>query len=876
MAKSTRIPPGRRQYLEAKRRYPDALLLFRMGDFYETFDEDARTMARVLNIALTKRDVGGGRKAPLAGIPYHALDTYLGRLVKAGLKIAICEQISDPAASKGVVDRAVVRIVTPGTVLEPGLLDEGRNNYLAALVVQDETAGLAFVDVTTSEFRGGQLPVADALDELSVLEPTEILVNEGARAILTEKAAGGPVIRDLPPGCMDTQLAGETLRRHFNSGTLEPFGLTDRPLAILAAGAVLGYLSDSQLGNLPQITTFTSLDSASHMVLDQRALRDLEVLEPVASGSDSPTLLSVFDRTRTPMGRRALRTWLVRPLVELGEIKARHDMVESLVNDGTLRGSLRGLLAQMPDLERLTNRARSYAASPRDLSSMATGLDQLPAIREALGGIIAFGEVVAGLEDCTDVVEAVHAALQDEPSPAAGDGGVIREGFDAELDEVRALAGDARGRIAQVETDLRESTGIKTLKVSYNKVFGYFIEVSRSNLDKVPADFERRQTLVNAERFITPGLKDLESRILTARDRISEIERSLFRRVTHEVAVRAEKIMRTAAAVAQIDVLSTFAEVAAVDGYVRPVMDGGDSIVIDGGRHPVVEKSLGAGKFVGNDLNLSSGERQLAIVTGPNMSGKSTYIRQAGLLVLMAQAGAFVPADRARFGITDRVFTRCNLSDDIARGRSTFLVEMEETATILHQATRRSLVILDEIGRGTSTYDGLAIARAVAEHIHSAPGLGCKTLFATHYHEMTALADSLPRAINLQVAVTEENGEVVFLHRILEGGADRSYGVYVGRLAGLPQPVITRAWELLAELEAGSAGGRANGAATVNGLQLPLMPPDGALREAIQGLNISEMTPLEAITKLYELQQETRDTPNTPKTPNTPNARDGG
>lgn len=863
MAARSKIPPGRQQYLETKAQYPDALLLFRMGDFYETFDDDARTMAKVLEIALTQRDVGSGKKAPLAGIPYHALDAYLGRLVKAGLKVAICEQIGDPATSKGVVDRAVVRVVTPGTVLEPGLLDEGRNNYLASLFVIEGNAGVSYVDITTSQFRTGAMSSEEAVTHILGIQPSEIVVNEEAEALLKLTSGRDWIIRTVGPGATDYQLAAESLKSHFKSATLSPYGLVEGGLETLAAAAVIDFLSQSQMGALPQITSLSVISAGDTMILDQRAMRDLEVVESAGSRSDGPSLLGVLDRTQTAMGRRRLRSWLTQPLIKLEEITARLESVDSLYSDTGTRQLVRDSLRRVPDLERLTNRARSFSANPRDISAIATGLEQIPILAEALASVAPRNSVASNHEfavpdsiELTEVVGAIRSSLIDPPPVSAGGGDTIKDGIEPELDEARSLSSGARTRIAAIETDLKWDTGIGSLKIGYNKVFGYYVEVSRANLDKIPEEFERRQTLVNAERFITPELKELESKIVTARDRISELERSAFRRVTNEVAVRSERIMQAAGFIAELDVFAALAEGASRNNWVRPEMNNGTAFDVIGGRHPVVEDSLGPGKFVPNDTRLDSAGDQLAIVTGPNMAGKSTYIRQTGLIAIMAQIGSFVPAQSATLGIVDRVFTRCNLTDEITSGRSTFLVEMEETATILHQATRKSLVILDEIGRGTSTYDGLAIARAVAEHIHSSPDLGCKTLFATHYHEMTVLADTLPRALNLQVAVSEDGGNIVFLHKILPGGADRSYGVHVGQLAGLPQPVIARAWELLGQLEASAPSGRGTSNGTGQSHQLQLLPPEDELRKAIEELDPDTLTPLDALTRLYELKKK--------------------
>ncbi|MBI4219078.1 MAG: DNA mismatch repair protein MutS [Chloroflexi bacterium] len=875
MAKYATLSPGRRQYLELKREHRDALLLVRMGDFFEAFDEDARTLARVLDITLTSRDVGGGVRAPLAGIPHHAMDSHLGRLVAAGLKVAIAEQTSDPATSKGLVDRAIVRIVTPGTVLEPGLLDERRNNYLAAVVGGDGSAGIAYVDITTSEFVAGEVPADAVRDELDRIAPAEVLVGRGADELLAGPNGVPWPVRPLETGRLDAGLAADSLKRHFGVASLAAYGVEDRPLAVIAAAGVLDFLSESQRGNLPQITSLRPFPPGEYLVLDRRALRDLEVLEPLSGRKDAPTLLSTIDRSRTPMGNRLMRSWIVRPLAKLDQLQTRQADVHFFFENTASRLAVRGALARVPDLERLINRIRSFSAIPRDLIGLARGLDQVPAIRAALSSGPAGAEgaprrIAAGQPGThPDVVGLIGAAIAEDAPSAAGNGDVIKKGFDPELDEVRGLDADAHFQISAIEEDARTRSGIKSLKVGYNRVFGYYIEVSRANASTVPPDFERRQTLVNGERYVTPRLKEYESKVLNARERLSELERSVFRRICAQIAAQGEAILGTARVIGEIDALSALAETGASEGWVMPEVDNGDAIAIKAGRHPVVERALGPGRFVPNDVTLSSSSAQLAVITGPNMSGKSTYIRQAAVLVLLAQMGSYIPAESARVGVVDRIFTRCGSTDEIARGRSTFLVEMEETATILHQASRRSLVVLDEIGRGTSTYDGLAIARAVAEHIHSSPRLGCKTLFATHYHEMTELATYLPRAVNYQVAVSEENGEVVFLHRILPGGADRSYGVHVGRLAGLPGPVINRAWELLEQLEKGRSDRRTNGARAQQGRpqsfvkdgqaqQLSLIPPGFATIDDLVEIDISSLSPIQALNKLFELQEKAK------------------
>ena len=866
VANAVKLSPGRRQYLEIKRQHPDALLLVRMGDFYEAFDEDAHTMARALDIVLTSREVGGGVRAPLAGIPAHALDNYLGRLIDTGLRVAICEQTSDPAASRGLVDRAIVRIITPGTVLNPELLADGRNNYLAAVVVSHGAAGLAFVDMSTSEFVTGELSVAAVSEELSRIGPSEILVNESASNVLAGLLSDLPV-RQLDRTQLDPELAEQDLLCHFGTTTLEPFGCVGKPLAVMAASCVLNYLKETQLGTLPQITTLRQLDETSHMTLDRSARRDLELFEPMnGSVGSSPTLLSCIDRTCTPMGSRSIRAWLAAPLLDLRAILARQECVESFYSDASRRVDIRDLVSGVPDIERLMNRIRAGTAGPRDLIVLGQGVGRIPKIVTALpAGLSRYVATENGvsnrtghvddpkLNNCEEVVHLIEEAISEDAPALLGDGRSIRQGFDAELDTVRSLAHEARSHIALIEEDARAKSGIKSLKVGYNRVFGYYIEISKANLDRVPEGFDRRQTLVNAERFVTPELKELEAKILAAQDRIGDLENAIFARICAQISAYGEQVMASAAAIGQIDVFASLAETAAIGNYTRPELDDGDTIEITAGRHPTVEFALGSGKFVPNDTLLSKSEQQLLIITGPNMSGKSTYIRQIALIVLLAQIGAFVPAERAVVGMVDRIFTRSGLSDDIAGGRSTFMTEMVETAFILNQATPRSLVILDEIGRGTSAYDGLAIARAVAEHIHNSLGLGCRTLFATHYHEMTQLSGHLPRARNYRVAVSEEGEQVTFLHRIVPGGADRSYGVHVGRLAGLPTQVVARAWQILEQLESHSDGERHIG---IKGIQLPLNMAHSVGDEELANLPVDEMTPIEAINVLHALKQK--------------------
>ena len=851
-----KLSPGRRQFLELRAQYPDSLLLIRMGDFYEAFDDDAQTLSKVLGIALTSRESGAGGKAPLAGIPHHSLDNHLGTLVAAGLKIAIAEQTSDPAKSRGLVERAVVRVVTPGTVIEPALLDQSSNNYLAAAVTDNGRSGLAYVDISTSEFVTIELASSDLRDEIARLSPAELIADSESQDLICSVEDSAITVRALDESRLDTSLSKARLKEHFKVKSLEAFGCEDLPLAVVAASSVLDFVADTQLGAIPQLTSLRTESTSSYMKLDQKAQHDLEVFTSSTGKANAPTLYRTLNFSKTAMGARTLRVWLTRPLLDADDVQRRQEIVAAFFEDQSVRSRVQGLLNDVSDLERLTNRVRTSTATPRDLASLRTGLSVVPELVNSLPESVTPGGAVIGrLFSSSEAVDLLRVAIPDEPSVTVGEGSAIREGFNQELDEVMSLSGDARSSIAAMEASHRESTGIKNLKIGYNRVFGYYLEVSKANTHLIPDTFERRQTLVNGERFITPELKELESKILTARDRISELERDIFRRVCAEIALHSDRIMETARAIGVIDALVSMAQAAAEHGWVRPLVDDETELEIEGGRHPVVESSLGPGRFVPNDLALSNDQRQVMIITGPNMSGKSTYIRQAAVLVLLAQVGSFIPASKARIGVVDRIFTRAGLSDDISGGQSTFMVEMVETASILNQATSRSLAVLDEIGRGTSTYDGLAIARSVAEHIHNSPKLGCKTLFATHYHEMTELADQLPRAHNLQVAVAEENGEIVFLHQIVPGGADRSYGVHVARLAGMPGSVISRAWDLLDELENGS---NSNSISSGFQLQMSLGEPEAHSEtvEELKDLDIANMTPIEAMNALFRLQEK--------------------
>ena len=884
------VTPVRRQYLKIKHSYPDALVLFRLGDFYETFDDDAHLAARELEITLTSRSLGKNLKVPMAGIPAHALESYLARLIKKGHKVAICEQLTDPATTRGLVERDVVRVVTPGTVVETGLLEQKANNYLAAVVEDDAAAGLAYVDITTGEFAATQLAAERLLPELERIGPAEVLIAaadtppawvKGGNGYGFGSGSGsgedagegvdrsGYSLTRLNPATFDLDIARDALLSYYDIRSLEAFGCADLPLATRAAGAIVDYLGQTYKAAKPRLAALGVYSTAAYMTLDAQTRRNLELFAAGRWESRRFSLLAALDDTRTAMGGRLLRRWLGQPLLEREELERRLDAVEHYFADAFRRSDARSLLGNIADLERILGRVQAGTAIPRDLTAMKAGLEAAEPLAATLAGSdsAAAAEPVAWLaRQLAPVREAaalIEEAIAAEPTGMVGEGNVIREGFSPELDELKAAGRDARGFIAGLESRERQRTGIRNLRVGYNQVFGYYIEVSRSNLRQVPEDYIRRQTLTNGERFIVPELKEYESLVLNSRERIQELERSLFRQVCSQLAGYGEAIGRLAAGIAALDVFAALAEVAVRYDYARPKLNEGDAINIKDGRHPVVERTLGAGAYVPNDLQIANGEARVIVLTGPNMAGKSTYIRQAAIIVLMAQIGSFVPAAAAEIGLVDRIFTRVGLQDDLTAGQSTFMVEMVETAAILNQATPRSLVALDEIGRGTSTYDGLSIARSVIEYLHNDPRLGCKSLFATHYHELTELAQTLPGVRNFSVAVTEEEGRVVFLHRIVPGGADRSYGVHVAQLAGLPRAVVSRAWEVLAELERGLEPGRGGGKGRRSGqeaatAQMPLFQPEEPLREAALALDIPNLTPLEAINKLYELQERAR------------------
>ena len=850
------MTPIRSQYLKIKRAYPQAIVFFRLGDFYETFDDDAKLVSSELEIVLTSREMGKGQRYPMAGIPHHALDGYLAKLIGRGYKVAVCEQTGEPKAGKGLVEREVVRVVTPGTVVEPNMLETRANNYLASIILQGEEAGIAFVDITTSEFATTQIPAEGAALELERLGPSELIVPRSSEADLSWLGVTPTVLDDR---WFDLDEARQTFLDTFGASSLEGYGCAHLPLATMAAGSILHYLEQTQKGALRQINGLATYSTESYMILDAQTRRNLEMFQSSRLRLTSGSLLSVIDLTRTPMGSRLLKRWLGQPLLDVQQLEQRQEAVACL--ETARRMEVMGVLGKLGDVERLINRVRAGVATPRELVTLRRSLEQVPQLRAMLEEATELEWLYSELKPCDEAVGLISQAVVDEPPATLGDGEAIRTGFSIELDDLLSGSSNAKRYLADLEKTERERTGIKALKVGYNRVFGYYIEVTSAHVDRVPEDYIRKQTLTGAERYFTPQLKEYESLILTAGSKIAELESTIFRQVCRQVGDWGDRILGVAAALARVDVLSAFAEAAAKYGYVRPRLTADDAISIVGGRHPVVEQALTDEQFVPNDLHLSNTDAQLIILTGPNMSGKSTYLRQVAVIVLLAQIGSFVPADSATVGLVDRIFTRVGLQDDLITGQSTFMIEMLETANILNNATSKSLIILDEIGRGTSTYDGLSIAQAVAEYIHNHPRLGAKTLFATHYHELVGLADFLPRVKNFNVAASEEDGTVVFLRRIVPGGADKSYGIHVAQLAGLPRAVVHRADEVLAELEnhtgaqaAQRAGRPRTGKASQE--QMLLFGQRSPVSDEILKLDISSMSPLEAITKLYELQKK--------------------
>lgn len=866
----TQLTPLRQQYLDIKREYPNCILLFRLGDFYETFDEDAQIAARELDLVLTGRPVSKDQRVPMAGVPHHAAEGYIARLIEKGYHVAVCEQVTEPTG-RGIVERQVTRVITPGTVIEPALLSDEKPNYLMAIYpfANDEghwlNVGIAYADITTGEFAvtqfEGENAAIQVLEELARLSPSEVLLPS---AWMNKGVSFPTGVHVSPVGDWRFEYANaeNVLQTHFNVRTLDGYGLSEIPFGICAAGAMLQYFRDTQKGSLRQLTSIRAYSTSQFMVLDQFTRRNLELTETIRSRKAQGSLLGILDRTVTAMGARLLRTWITQPLLDVKRLNARLDAVEIFSTNEVLRAELREGLKDVSDLERLTNRLLVGKAGPRDLLALRQSLEVVPTLRALIDQLPELSSLVTRLDPCDEIVQYIQSAIADEPPATLNNTGIIRAGYSEELDNILHATQDARDWIANLEPQERKRTGISTLKIGFNKVFGYYIEVSHSNTSKVPDDYIRKQTLVNAERYITPELKEYETLVLNAEEQILEVERRLFEALCRKIGGASEQLLKTARAIAHLDAFCSLADVAAREGYSRPILTEDDTLSIKDGRHPVVEQMLNGGiRYIPNDCHFDSMAR-IHLITGPNMSGKSTYIRQVAIITLMAQIGSFVPADEAVIGLVDRIFARIGAQDEIHAGYSTFMVEMIETARLLSGSTPRSLLILDEIGRGTSTYDGLAIARAIVEYIHNNPRLNCRTLFATHYHELTELPNILPRARNYNVGVSEEGDNIIFLHKVLPGGADRSYGVHVAQLAGMPKPVIERARLLLKELEA--EGNTFELPTTrkkkVNPGQLAMFDeaPHPVL-SALQAMDVNDLTPIDALTKLYELKRMTED-----------------
>jgi len=857
------LTPMMRQYLRAKESCPDSILFFRMGDFYEMFFDDAEVASKILQIALTSRDGGQAGRVPMCGVPHHAAQGYIAKLIKAGKTVAICDQVEDPKQAKGLVKREIVRTITPGTVLEPSLLDEKQSNYLATLNILDESAGIAFLELSTGEFLATELDGPDTAsnlrEEFVKMAPAECVyptsveghrLIEELQAVLPETA-----FKKVDDDLFDGRQARRMLLDHYEMHSLKGFGLESLPIAISSAGAALAYLMETQRDDVIHLKSIRVYHPQDYLVVDSATQRSLELLATAAEGKRSGSLLSVLDSTVTSMGGRLLKTWITHPLVDIAEIKARHESVGELLGAPQTRQAVRSVLSGVFDLERLIGRLSCATATPRDMKMLGDSLGKIPELRSALTDCSSklVGELRDSLDDLDDVTNLISRAIVDSPPATLTEGGIFREAYNERLDELKGLVRDGRSWVASLQQDEIERTGITSLKVGYNKVFGYYIEVTKPNVHLVPEDYQRKQTLVNAERYVTPALKEREEEIVSAQEKMMELEYELFQELRREICKQTARIQKDAEIVSQIDVLLSLADMASSNRYCKPEISDQCGITISEGRHPVVEKLGVEREFVPNDTVMDSENAALLIITGPNMAGKSTYLRQVALIVLMAQMGSFVPAKSAHIGVVDRIFTRIGASDNLVRGESTFMIEMNETANILNSATNRSLVVIDEMGRGTSTFDGISIAWAVAHYLHDR--IGAKTLFATHYHELTELATKLNRAKNLNVAVREWGGKVIFLYRVVDGGADHSYGVQVARLAGLPQSVLKQAREILESLECGTfmpALGR-----SVPVQQLTLFPEEGesAVEAELGKVDLDKMSPRDALDFLYHLRK---------------------
>ncbi|WP_263788700.1 DNA mismatch repair protein MutS [Salinibacter grassmerensis] len=900
MAQSSTQQRGRtplmRQYYKIKERHPKAILLFRMGDFYESFDDDAKTVSRLLGITLTERNNGDADDVPMAGFPHHALDSHLPKLIRSGLRVAICEQVEDADDSSGkVVDRDVVEVVTPGVSFHDQLLNPKQSNFLAALHFgtgrDKDRIGFSFIDATTGEFSVTEAGLDQLQDLIQTVAPSEVIVDKRKKERLQQHLREVPfTVTKQEDWVFKYDFAYQTLLEHFETHSLKGFGVDDMDLGVVASGAALYYLGETQKGTLPHVRKIKRYSKDEHIALDPETKRNLELVQSIQDDGHEGTLVSILDETETPMGGRRLRAWLVRPLRDVGRIRHRLDAVEAFVDDRDLRDALREELNQMGDLERLAGKVATSRAAPGDLIAIKRTLRRLPNVLGLLGDADsdALGAIEADLSPCPEMVDQIQSALVDDPPAKISEGGLIRDGYSEELDELRTIAQEGKDWVANLEKDESERTDIPSLKVGFNKVFGYYIEVTNTHADKVPEDYIRKQTLVDSERYVTPELKEMEEKILTAEEKIETLEQELFNELRDQIAQQTGILQENAELLAHLDCFAGLAEVAEQHGYTRPSVDDGLAIDIEEGRHPVVEQTLPPGDpFIPNDMYLDPDDEQVLIITGPNMAGKSVALRQVGLIVLLAQVGSFVPADAAEIGVVDRIFTRVGASDNLAAGESTFLVEMNEAANILNNATARSLILFDEVGRGTSTFDGLSIAWAIVEYLHERPEVAARTLFATHYHELNAMADRLERVHNYRIQVSEHEGEIVFLRKLIPGGADHSYGIEVAKMAGLPDAVIARAREVLQNLESqhlevgadeadGSTSedppsgdgvrakkGEAEAVSDLEDSQANQMhlfgQPDPAaeeIKEMLGEVDPNRMTPVEALMKLAEMKEK--------------------
>ncbi len=872
------LSPMMQHYAATKEEYKDCILFYRLGDFYEMFFEDAEKVSRELELTLTGKDCGLEERAPMCGIPYHAADTYINRLVEKGYKVAICEQVEDPKQAKGIVKREVVRIVTPGTTLDAQGLDESKNNYIMCIVCVGDSFGISIADISTGECMVTELDKErKLLDEINKFMPAEIICNQAllVSGVDTEdlRARLGICINPLEDWYFDDDLCRRILMEHFHTSTIEGLGIADYESGTIAAGALFQYLYETQKSDMAHMTSLTPYVTDRFMLIDSSSRRNLELVETLREKQKRGSLLWVLDKTKTAMGARLLRSYVEQPLIDAGEIELRLAAVEALCDQAMIRDEIREYLQPVYDLERLVSRISYQSANPRDLISFKTSLQMLPFLKQLLhsfpDGLLK--ELDDAMDDLADLQELIEASIVDDPPFLMKEGGIIKDGYNETVDNYRNAKKEGKQWLSELEASEREKTGIRTLKVKFNKVFGYYIEVTNSFKDQVPDYYTRKQTLTNAERYITPKLKELEDMILGAEDRLYALEYDLFCKIRDTVAKEVVRIQKTAHAIAMLDVFASLSYVASRNQYVRPKLNTKGKIDIRDGRHPVVEQMIPNDMFISNDTLLDNGEHRVSIITGPNMAGKSTYMRQTALIVLMAQIGSFVPAREANIGICDRIFTRVGASDDLASGQSTFMVEMTEVANILRNATPNSLLILDEIGRGTSTFDGLAIAWAVIEHVANPKLLGAKTLFATHYHELTELEGKLPGVHNYCIAVKEKGDDIVFLRKIVKGGADKSYGIQVARLAGVPESVLKRAKELVDQLsdaditaavkDLASQGKSKKQKVTydeVDAQQMSLFDTvqDDSIIEEIRELDISNLTPMDALNTLYRLQNK--------------------